>query len=780
MTSRLRSGLVAFTMSLVVTATLPVGSLAQDKPVAKPAAKPAAAVAGQASTANVGAAIEKAKTYLYSVQSPDGTWEKNPTRNPKANDQSAEGGQFSGHTALIVYALLSAGDRPTDDRLARAIEFLKKTDTLGTYALGLRCQVWLMLPQTPEVKQRMAKDVGILLKSMRREGDAAGMYDYVLDTGKAYSHSRAQYAVLGVWAAEKSGQRIPEQYWTVTEKAWIRNQDPSGAWTYQHPVTGQQKEPLTPGMTAVGVATLFITQDYVQASAGATCRGNVDSAAIEKGMKWMAANMDKVATNTSYARDFPYPTLYAVERIGVAAGVKYIGGVDWYRKGAEWLVKKQGNLGSFPGGPIYGDAPYQNTAFALLFLARGRAPLVMNKLDFSADASKPANWNQRPRDVANVVRWIGNNVERDLGWQSVNFSAPLKDLSEAPVLYLAGSEAFSFTDEQKAKLKAFVEGGGLLLGHADCGKPPFATSYRKLANELFPAYEFRELPNESPVYSVFQRAKWKTKPSVLSVSNGVREIMMLIPQADPAKAWQTRQIAGKEEMYQLAADIFLYATNKEKLQYRGESYVVAADEKITPTKTVNVARIQYDGNWDPEPGAWRRLANQFHNAKKIDLNVKTVKAGGDFGTAKFAHLVGTGKFAPKPELVASLKKFVQGGGTLLIEAAGGDAEFALGAEQLAGQVGAGKLTTIPVEAKLYADAGLKTFNYRTYARLKGTGVTNAPRLQAIDVAGRPGVIVSRDDLSAGLLGPEMDGIIGYEPQTATDLMSAMVVASQEK
>jgi hypothetical protein len=39
------------------------------------------------------------------------------------------------------------------------------------------------------------------------------------------------------------------------------------------------------------------------------------------------------------------------------------------------------------------------------------------------------------------------------------------------------------------------------------------------------------------------------------------------------------------------------------------------------------------------------------------------------------------------------------------------------------------------------------------------------------------VIVSPDDLSTGLLGPEMDGIVGYEPQSAVDLMSAMVLSA---
>ncbi|HEV7300133.1 MAG TPA: prenyltransferase/squalene oxidase repeat-containing protein, partial [Tepidisphaeraceae bacterium] len=356
-----------------------------------------------ATSLEVDAAIEKGKAYLYSVQSPDGTWETVAKPQPGSGekyDQAITGGQFSGMTAMVVYALLSAGEQPSDPKLTRAIDFLKKTDTPGTYALGLRCQVWLMLPQTPDIKARMQKDAQVLIRTAKAHGDATGMYDYAFTKGDNYSHSRSQYAVLGVWAAERAGLKVPEAYWSAIEKSWIRNQDPSGGWSYQR----KSQYAVTPGMTAAGVATLFITQDYVGSSA--LCRGNVDSPAINKGMKWMADNMPKVAGTEKYDRAFPYATLYAVERIGVAAGVKYIGGVDWYQKGADWLIQRQDKNGAWQGGGLSHIAPHQDTAFAMLFLARGRAPLVMNKLDYSTDPAKPAAWNQRPRDVANVVRWI--------------------------------------------------------------------------------------------------------------------------------------------------------------------------------------------------------------------------------------------------------------------------------------------------------------------------------------------------------------------------------------
>jgi len=50
-----------------------------------------------------------------------------------------------------------------------------------------------------------------------------------------------------------------------------------------------------------------------------------------------------------------------------------------------------------------------------------------------------------------------------------------------------------------------------------------------------------------------------------------------------------------------------------------------------------------------------------------------------------------------------------------------------------------------------------------------------PRLKAIEVNGRLGVIFSREDITAALVGEPMDGIIGYDPATASEMMYRIVL-----
>ena len=726
-------------------------------------------------------ALAKGVAYLYSQQK-NGTWEDTMTapdqKTISTEKNAVTGGQWTGRTALAVYALLSAGEKPQEKRLAPAIEFLKSSPTYGVYALGMRMQVWLHLPQTDDVKTAAKKDFDLLIKSIKTEGSARGFYDYVKTAeGGPYSHSRSQYGVLGVWAGEQMGFEVPNAYWEVVEKGWIGHQAKDGGWTYQLP--SETQNPETPGMTAVGIATLFITQDYTRPSLG--CSGNVTNPAIEHGIQWMGDHMDLVATDKKFARDFHYISLYAVERIGVAAGIKYFKGVDWYQKGATWLVGKQGKSGGWTGGGLGGNVV--DSAYAMLFLARGRAPVAFSKLDYDQGKTgrDAAPWNQRPRDVANLTRWLGNLFEHDLNWQVVPATAPLDDLLDSPILFIMGSQAIDLSAEGKQRLREFVSAGGTIVANADCNNSAFSMSYRKLANELFPTYEFRELPEDHPIYKTegFPRSKWRMKPSIQSVGNGAREMMILFPNSDPSKQWQSRGVGGKEELWYMAGAVYLYATEGKQLkQFKGENNYVVADKAIKATQTLPVHRIEHAANWNAEPGSWNRLAAVSHNKIKVDLTVDSLKLGeGKLSGKGLAHVTGTAELSFTEAQRAELKKFVESGGTLLVDALGGSSRFATSAEkEIKTMFPDAELKQIPASDPLFACGGapIESFEYRRFASRLITGASNQPHLQGIQIDGRWAVIYSREDLSVGMVGMPIDGIIGYEPQTATSIVTSIV------
>ena len=98
--------------------------------------------------------------------------------------------------------------------------------------------------------------------------------------------------------------------------------------------------------------------------------------------------MDKhIAQAISQTGGFYYYGLYGIERIGVASGRKYFGTIDWYqtRRRNKFLKGQAANGG-------YGSI--HDTCFALIFLVRGRAPVMMNKLMYENATKKQTDpWN---------------------------------------------------------------------------------------------------------------------------------------------------------------------------------------------------------------------------------------------------------------------------------------------------------------------------------------------------------------------------------------------------
>ncbi|HXE52262.1 MAG TPA: DUF4159 domain-containing protein, partial [Tepidisphaeraceae bacterium] len=574
--------------------------------------------------------------------------------------------------------------------------------------------------------------------------------------------SNSQYGVLGMWALSRAGGEVPNLYWELVDAAWKKAQHPDGSWDYQ---TGG---PFQPGisMTTAGVATLFITQDYTLNENWGICRGGVKNLYIERGLQYMDNHINEALNGSLYV-------MYGVERIGTASGRKFFGSRDWYQIGADHLVKTQKPDGSWVAD--HGAIP--DTSFGLLFLSRGRASVIMNKLEYASDKAQrwmADIWDERPRDVANLAQWVGEQQEAYFNWQIVNLQVPADQLHDAPILYISGSQPLDFKPDEVSKLRDFVQQGGMIFANADCAKREFAASFEKLGKELFPKYAFHPVGADDLLWKE-QFTRWRVKPKVTELTNGVRKLMVLVPDTDPSRAWQTRSDRTKESMYQLGANLFLYAVDKKNSLKKDQTYIVRPDLAIKPKTTLKVARLDIGENPDPEPGGWPRMAALMHNQFKIDLKVDIIKPDALAGY-QVADLTGTTALQLSPDVRTSLKQFVEKGGTLVIDAAGGNPAFADTARaELANIFGPGALKPVPDDFMIYdqPDGKPLKISWRSFA-LDHIADRKRGHIDGITFGKRIGVFFSREDLSAGLVGEPVDGIIGYTPETATDLMTGIL------
>jgi len=667
--------------------------------------------------------------------------------------------RFGGKTALCVCALLTAGAEPEKSApLARAIAWLGRAKLHGTYAVAMRAGAWA-LRRDPRSRELLEKDTAWLIEAMNDEGG----YTYTSCGGKAgesQDNSNAQMALLGVLAGARRGVEVPRAYWSRVEKYWIAQQQLDGGWGYRG--DPRTRAARTYGsMTAAGLASLYTCFDRLRTDQFIRCAAAAEYEPIERGLAWLGRHF-RADENPRKGVEWYTYWLYGAARVGLASGQKYFAAHDWYAEGRRALLGLQNPDGSWG----YGDRT-ADTAFALMFIARGRHPIVISKLRY------PGRWNPRPRDAANLSRWISTTFERPVGWQIVNLDSPPADWHEAPILYLSGAGPIELTAGQIEKIRTYVYQGGVLLSEAACNSGDFTLDIARLYRKLFPDYPLIRLPETHAIYSAHFDASASAWLS--GVSNGVRLLAVHSPR-ELSLAMQLGPRKAHLPIYELLANIYVHSTDRGKLRPRGSTYWPVAG-KIHPRATIRLARLRHNGNCDPEPLAWRRMSILLANRHKVRLDVSPLMdiSRLDAADRPVAHMTGTDAFDLSRAEADALRRYFRAGGTLLVDAAGGSRIFSQTvAERIYPLAGGGKSGELAHDHPLYLKGPyeLKEVRYRgDYAQTLGADERTRARLRVLLRGERLAVIHSREDLTFGLLGAPAFKLKGYTPDSAEKLVT---------
>ena len=510
-----------------------------------------------------------------------------------------------------MYTLLHTGLSLQDDpefaarlnfrskELAPVVEWLCRLNPDETYTASLMANALALLPRKTGEKGGEAVDAALrrahryLISAMGPQGgytygrvelpSPAGGFAPIGDL------SNAQYGALGMWALEEAGISAPPGYWMVTDVFWRRLQQPSGSWAYR--ATTQTIGNDRDSMGVAGLATLYMAQEFLDKALRSTARPDKG---IDLSQAWLNVNFKQDSGDLYY--------MYGVERIGIASGLKFFGTTDWYRTCAAEIMAHQQEEGSwdqrswFPG--FHGTNATTATSFALLFLARGRNPVVFNKLQY--DGGGAGLWNARPRDAAYLTRWLSKRLERPLNWQVVNLAVDPEEWLDAPILLITGSRDPKFTMTDVVKLRQFIEAGGMIFSTADDGRAEFTEAMKKYAGQISAGrWEMRTLLKTHVLYNSDLNAELAGAPPLMGMSNGIREVWIHSP-TDLGAAWQMQRFSAKPA-FEVPTALYFYATGKIPLKGKLKTLAIAEPEKA-PTLKVNLARVTYSGNWIPSRG----------------------------------------------------------------------------------------------------------------------------------------------------------------------------------
>ena len=796
--------------------------------VAVPAA-PAAPPLGdeQETVAKVNAAIDRGVKYLLKSSKGAGGnhWESFWVNNIAGMD--------GGVTALAVLALLNSGESPDRDEVRQALAYLRGLPTRQrTYVVGLTTLAFAEARRPAEYGTVIQGNVDWLIKNAYRDrpdGPILG-WSYPINESNRPDGSNTQYALLGLYAGKQAGAKIPDEVWRQLKRLYLDTQRKVGAdegyWPY---IEFPLHESYT--MTAAGVCGLLIAdmglaespQGLDPATGVAARCGRYDTTdPVNRGLNYLGRkfNWDGKPDGKS-----TYYNVYGLERVGRLSGQRFLGAHDWYREGCDYLVRAQTPDGGWVSGrgPLVDGVTVISTSFALLFLSKGRTPVLLSKLAWGpavapaggvlVEKTEPGGvvgWNRKHNDARHLTEFASRELFGGvpLGWQvydprrrefpkEQDVLAEVGALVQSPVLYLNGHTKPDLTGTQKQILKRYIEEGGFVLAEACCGAPEFAAGFRRLMTELFPDTPLRPLPPGHAVWRSYFDVPPGEFPKLEGLDRGCRTVVVFSPEPvagfwDESKympaAKQPARNRG-EFAFRLGANVIAYATGmelpKQRLTVRKLAGAGAGDV-APPRGAVKPAQLQLEGEAPPAPAAMRALMGYLRDAARLDVVLdKEVLRPNDENLDKFRflYLHGRKRFHLEDAGIENVRANLQGGGLLFADACCGKPEFDAAFREFAVTLFPGqKLEVIPLDDDLYSGKlggpPIRTVKRREQAGGAGpdAGFRELPPfLEGIKVDGRWAVIYSKYDIGCSLEGHKATDCLGHTRDSALQLGAAAVL-----
>jgi hypothetical protein len=737
--------------------------------------------------------IDRAVSFLKRQQNNNGTWPDHPAF-------------VGGITGLCTLALLNAGVDVQDETMQKPLAYLRSLAAANTsHAVrGAPTQTYVVSLQTMVFCAAEPKKDLLLIRRLAKwledsqllSGEGKGGWSYPSAAAASSDESNSQFALLALYEAERAGIKVNERTWRLALQYWQHRQNPDGSWGYLG-------RPGSGSMTCAGITSVIIASgelnhgDAMVVGGQVTCCGDQHANdAVENGLRWLERNFS-VHTNPSASGakatqgNLLY-YLYGVERTGRMTARRFIGQHDWYREGADMLVRNQDNLSGFwKGAGLAETNPNVGTSLALLFMAKGRRPVLVAKLKHGPNE----DWSLHRSDLANLTSYVEKKWERDLTWQVIDpAAATVEDLLQAPVLFLNGRKTLQFADEQKRQLRDYVDRGGFIFAEACCGGTEFETGFRKLMEDVFPEqeYKLRLLPPDHPIWHAEEPVDPQYVRPLWGIDIGCRTSVVFCPENlscywELARPGRKQQLPEKLEsevaaVCAIGANVLAYATNRE-LKYKFEHFTTAdanSPQDDFDRGKLYSARLLHSGGCNAAPGA---LPNLLRLAgEKLKLRVSTEPRELSMADPKLFHyhlvfMHGRHNFRLTPPERKQLRTYLERGGMLFADAICSSREFseafsreiaALFPEQRLQRIGPAD----PIFSTQYGGDDLSSVARREPQRgaadgpLKSQIREGEPYLEGLKLGDRYAVIFSPFDISCALENHESLECEGYTRKDA--------------
>ncbi len=571
---------------------------------------------GQVNSRQVSDSIAGGVRYLRGAQAKDGSWRQH-------------GNQKGGVTGLCTLAMLNAGVPVEDPAIQKALQFLRGVGYKNRMVYSTSLITMVLCNAEPQRdKPIIQENVRWLEKAQLKVGANKGGWGYGEVSLTRVDNSNSQFALLALHEAQNVGVDVNQQVWGLAKQYWTEAfSDRTGAFGYRI-----EKAGLTGSMTCAGISSLIIVNENYRGKDQtgeegevSCCRPATDELVrIDRAIEWMGRKFSVTynpGPRDSFSAHYLYYYLYGMERAGRLSGRRFFGEHDWYREGAEVLVKRQSeSTGAWVGSNAGAENnPEIATALSLLFLSKGKRPVVLSKYQHGADH----DWDQHGQGVHFLTRATEKAWKRKLNWQSVDGRfADVNDLLESPVLFISGKDSLDLSSKQKENLLAYVNEGGFIFAEAcdgdGCDGKEFDRMFRELMSELFPESPLHVLPPEHPVWNSQTKLLPSSQRPLLGVRACCRTSVIYCPK-NLSCFWELNQASRKTRFtpavqsqvdlcVKIGINVVSYATNRDVLDKLNRPQVIASrNDDASLRDLIVMPKLAHGGGADDAPGAWPNL-----------------------------------------------------------------------------------------------------------------------------------------------------------------------------
>lgn len=718
----------------------------------------------------VNRSISKAVEYLKSEQNGNGSW-------PKCT--------YDGDTtALCTLALINSGEDPNQPYIKKALDFLQSERRIVTYVVSLRIMAFAAAdPKGKRYIRDVQKDVDYLVSTQRKEGRAAGSWNYGHMGGEG-DGSNSQFALLALHEANRMGVRVPRKTWKLAKEFWTNAYRRSGGFGYY-----AKKNDTVGSMTCAGISSWIIidenladARDLTKGEFARCCNDRPGMEKVESAFKWLAKfysvqqNPGKSGTRLYY--------LYGLERAARLAGRRFVGPNDWYRDGAKFLIRIQNpNNGYWSTPRGHGeDNKLVATSFALLFLSKGKRPVAIGKFNHGVK-----DWDLHPKGIHYLTRHLENQWKTKLNWQTVRAeNATVDDLLETPVLFMSGKDAIGLNGKQKEVLKSYLENGGFLFGEAydgdGCGAAvEYDKAFRALMKEIFPDSELDRLDKAHPIWSAHYKLLWNDERPLLGLQACCRTSVVYCP-TNLSCYWNLDRPALMDDATlnanlrkrieycsQMGVNVVAYATGRD-LKEKGETpKVVDKKLEMLADRVLIFPKLQHAGGADDAPNAWRKVLNHMESILSLEMKTEKKMISPTFeqlADHPFIFVHGRYGFSFTKEQRESIRNSLDNGGMIFADSICASQDFTDSFRKEMAEILERPLQPIDPGHEIWQDFGyvIDKVTLRTRDPKAAGGFREerrAPELEGAVINGRLAVVFSPNDLSCALENIQKSQCTGY-------------------